>query len=133
MDYEALEDRYSDKLERQEACEQAHEAQATAEIRAAWAAFFSGTGTRVPVLRHRSGGLCEEVNEPATEAMHDMLYDGAPQAALVALLQGRGDVQALRDAIVADYIYRHAQDIAQERAANDPMPFPAFLTQGATA
>lgn len=132
MDYETLEDRYSDKLERQEAAEQAHEAQATAEIRAAWAAFFSGTGTRVPALRHRSGG-CEEVNEPATEAMHDMLYDGAPQAALVALLQGRGDVQALRDAIVADYIYHHAQDIAQERAANDPMPFPAFLTQGATA
>ena len=128
MDYEALEDRYSDKLERQEACEQAHEAQATAEIRAAWAAFFAGTGTRVPALRYRSDGS-EEVNEPATEAMHDMLYDGAPQAALVALLQGRGDVQALRDAIVADYIYHHAQDIAQERAANDPLPFPAFLSQ----
>ena len=72
MDYETLEDRYSDKLERQEACEQAHEAQATAEIRAAWAAFFAGTGTRVPALRIRSDRTLEEVNEPATEAMHDI-------------------------------------------------------------
>jgi hypothetical protein len=56
----------------------------------------------------------------------------APLAAVVALLQGRGTVDALRDVLVADYIERNASDVAQERAAWDaPEVYPWLMREAA--
>jgi hypothetical protein len=51
---------------------------------------------------------------------------------VVALLQGKGTVDALRDVLVADYIERNAGDVAQERAAWEAPSVYPFLTKEAT-
>jgi excinuclease ABC subunit A len=66
------------------------------------------------------------------DAVRYQIDSKAPLAAVVALLQGRGTVDALRDVLVADYIERNASDVAQERAAWEAPSVYPFLTKEAT-
>lgn len=97
--------------------------EAQGEIRSLFAAYWAGAPVRLPYARG-AGGV---EHQPAYEAIRDALYDGAPAAALVALLQGRGSVEALREALVEDYAQRNADVIGSERAE----PVPRFLKEAA--
>lgn len=95
------------------------EREADGEIRSLFASYFAGAPVRLPYVR--GGGGVE--TQPAYEAIRDALFDGKPAEALIALLQGRGSVEALREALVEDYAQRNADVIGNERAE----PVPRFL------
>lgn len=97
--------------------------EAQGEIRSLFAAYWAGAPVRLPYARG-AGGV---EHQPAYEAIRDALFDGAPAAALVALLQGRGTVEALREALVEDYVARNADVIGSERYE----PVPRFLREAA--
>ena len=102
-------------------------------LREAYADWFAGKPAAVPeVVRSAHGGWCVQLQSVA-DAVRYQIDSKAPLAAVVALLQGRGTVDALRDVLVSDYIERNASDVAQERAAWDAPSVYPFVMEGATA
>jgi hypothetical protein len=103
-------------------------------IRAAYANWFAGKPGEhaVPEVRRSASGCWEVQLQSVADAVRDQIDSKAPLAAVVALLQGRGTVDALRDVLVSDYIERNAGDVAQERAAWDAPSVYPFLTKEAT-
>ncbi len=103
-------------------------------IRAAYADWFADNPGEhaVPEVRRSAHGGWEVQLQSVAEAVRYQIDSKAPLAAVVALLQGKGTVDALRDALVADYIERNAGDVAQERAAWDAPSVYPFLTKEAT-
>lgn len=112
---------------------QCAQAAADQEITQAFAAFYAGNALRrVPTIRCRIATTeLMETTQTVPEAIADGIQDGAPLAALVALLQGTGDVAALRNALVRDYAERNADSIAQQRVIFEPMRVLPFLMQEA--
>jgi hypothetical protein len=101
-------------------------------IREAYAAFFAGKPAAVPeVVRSAHGGWAVQLQSVA-DAVRYQIDSKAPLAAVVALLQGKGTIDALRDVLVSDYIERNAGDVAQERAAWEAPSVYPFLTKEAT-
>ena len=108
----------------------ATEVSVSAEIHKAFEDFFSGNAQRrVPSLRINLDSRYGEEAELVADVLHDMLYDGAPKSALVALLQGTGTVDALRAALAADYVSMMADEIAQHRVLFADEPIPAFVME----
>ena len=101
-------------------------------IRSAYADFFAGKPAAVPeVVRSAHGGWSVQL-QSVSEAVRYQIDSKAPMAAVVALLQGRGTVDALRDVLVSDYIEQHAADVAQERANWDaPAVYPWLMQEAA--
>lgn len=97
--------------------------EAQGEIRSLFASYFAGAPVRLPYVT--ASGVVQY--HPAYEAIRDALYDGKPAEALVALLQGRGSVEALREALVDEYVRNNADVIGSERAE----PVPRFLKEAA--
>ena len=64
----------------------------------------------------RDGGMSEG-REAVTEAISDLVSDGAPLAAVVRVLESSECplVQKLREALAADYAKANAADVAQVR------------------
>jgi hypothetical protein len=103
-------------------------------IREAYADWFAGKPGEhaVPeVVRSAHGGWCVQL-QSVGDAVRYQIDSKAPLAAVVALLQGKGTIDALRDVLVADYIERNAGDVAQERAAWDaPEVHPWLMKEAA--
>lgn len=118
--------------EAESAAIQAQEIAVIESIREAYAAFFAGKPAAVPeVVRSAHGGWAVQLQSVA-DAVRYQMDSKAPLAAVVALLQGRGTVDALRDVLVADYIDQHAADVAQERAAWEaPEVYPWLMKEAA--
>jgi len=103
-------------------------------IRAAYADWFAGKPGEhaVAEVRRSASGGWEVQLQSVAEAVRYQIDNGGPLAAVVALLQGRGTVDALRDVLVEDYIERNASDVAQERAALDaPSVYPWLMREAA--
>ena len=111
----------------------AAEIDAAEEIRAAFNAFFAGQPARVPYVGCGMTNTLGIQTQSLPDAITDALTDGEPRAALVALLQGTGDVSALRAALCADYITRNADSIAQQRVVFDAPQVHKFAMEGAIA
>ena len=118
---------YTDRLGAEADALQAAEIAVDIEIREAFEAFYAGDSLRrVPTLRF-AGGPMHETTQAVSEAISDTIQSGEPLKALVALLQGRGDVAALTAALYADYARRNAEDVAAHRVENDPPQVYSFL------
>ena len=108
-------------------------ADVTAEIRAAFAAYFAGKpGVYVPGVTWRSS-VDVEYGKPAREAVESATdYDDTNES-FHALLRGSIAVERYREALVARYIYSAAADIATCRTGYTrngcllDAPIPAFL------
>lgn len=108
---------------------QQQEIAARSEIAAAFARFYAGNVRETVPYAKGAGGVAVM---PVTEAITDALTNGAPLVALVALLQGKGSVQSLRDAIEADYTERCADAVGMERAQYErPAVWPCLTAEAA--
>ena len=102
-------------------------------IRSAYADFFAGKPATVPeVVRSAHGGWSVQL-QSVSEAVRYQIDSKKPLAAVVALLQGKGTVDALRDVLVADYIECNAGDVAQERVSWEQPVVHRFAMEGAIA
>lgn len=103
---------------------------ATQQIKDAFASYFAGNSlAAVPYVKPYSRTACKVELQTVAESIEYQVCDGQPLAALAALLQGRGTVEALQNALVDDYLAKNAADIAQERAMSEPVSVPRFLRE----
>lgn len=106
---------------------QQQEIAARSEIADAFARFYAGNQRETVPYANGAGGIAVM---PITEAITDALTSGAPLVALVALLQGKGDLKTLRKAIEVDYTERCADAVGMERAQYErPAVWPCLTAE----
>lgn len=102
------------------------------EIREAFEAFYAGRPARVPYVGCGLTNTLGMQYQPVSDAIADILSEGASKAALIMLLQGVTDIAAFRKVLVEDYIDQHADLIAQQRVVFDaPAVHPWLMREAA--